>query len=134
MVTITSPEQELYDYFYAFSQDCGFKTYDHLPMETENAPYPFVIIGDMQTVPSATKTSLNGNVLLTIDIWGDKKQRFAVSNMAERFFYTSIGQLLTDNYRFFGRVEDQSKEFTQDQSVPNTVLNRATLTLNLNIL
>lgn len=134
MVTITSPEQELYDYFYAFSQDCGFKTYDHLPIETENAPYPFVIIGDMQTVPSVTKTSLNGNILLTIDIWGDKKQRFAVSNMSERFFYASIGQLLTDDYRFYGRVEDQSKEFTQDQSVPNTVLNRATLTLNLNIL
>ncbi|OAU22435.1 phage major structural protein, partial [Lacticaseibacillus rhamnosus] len=39
-----------------------------------------------------------------------------------------------DDYRFYGRVEDQSKEFTQDQSVPDTVLNRATLILNLNIL
>ncbi len=134
MIQITSPEQELYDYFYAFSQAAGYKTYDHLPMQKENAPYPFVIVGDIQVVPTATKTSLNGNVLVTIDIWGDKKQRFTVSNMAERFFRATIGQVLTDDYRFYGRVEDQSKEFTQDQSVPDTVLNRATLILNLNIL
>lgn len=134
MIQITSPEQELYDYFYAFSQTAGYKTYDHLPMKQEHAPYPFVIIGDIQVVPSATKTSLNGNVLVTIDIWGDKKQRFTVSGMAERFFRAAIGQVLTDDYRFYGRVEDQSKEFTQDESVNNTVLNRATLILNLNIL
>lgn len=134
MIQITSPEQELYDYFYAFSQSAGYKTYDHLPMQQENAPYPFVIVGDIQVVPTATKTSLNGNVLITIDIWGDKKQRFTVSDMAERFFRDAIGQVLTDDYRFYGRVEDQSKEFTQDQSVPDTVLNRATLILNLNIL
>ena len=134
MIQITSPEQELYDYFYAFSQSAGYKTYDHLPMQKENAPYPFVIVGDIQVVPTATKTSLNGNVLITIDIWGDKKQRFTVSDMAERFFRSAIGQVLTDDYRFYGRVEDQSKEFTQDQSVPDTVLNRATLILNLNIL
>lgn len=134
MIQITSPEQELYDYFYAFSQSAGYKTYDHLPMQKENAPYPFVIVGDIQVVPTATKTSLNGNVLITIDIWGDKKQRFNVSDMAERFFRAAIGQVLTDDYRFYGRVEDQSKEFTQDQSVPDTVLNRATLILNLNIL
>ncbi|OAU78887.1 phage major structural protein, partial [Lacticaseibacillus rhamnosus] len=112
----------------------GYKTYDHLPMQQENAPYPFVIVGDIQVVPTATKTSLNGNVLITIDIWGDKKQRFTISDMAERFFRAAIGQVLTDDYRFYGRVEDQSKEFTQDQSVPDTVLNRATLILNLNIL
>lgn len=134
MIQITSPEQELYDYFYAFSQSAGYKTYDHLPMQQENAPYPFVIVGDIQVVPNATKTSLNGNVLITIDIWGDKKQRFTLSGMAERFFRAAIGQVITDDYRFYGRVEDQSKEFTQDQSVPNTVLNRATLILNLNIL
>lgn len=134
MIQITSPEQELYDYFYAFSQSAGYKTYDHLPMQQENAPYPFVIVGDIQVVPTATKTSLNGNVLITIDIWGDKKQRFTISDMAERFFRVAIGQVLTDDYRFYGRVEDQSKEFTQDQSVPDTVLNRATLILNLNIL
>lgn len=103
-------------------------------MQQENAPYPFVIVGDIQVVPNATKTSLNGNVLITIDIWGDKKQRFTVSSMAERFFRAAIGQVLTNDYRFYGRVEDQSKELTQDQSVPDTVLNRATLILNLNIL
>lgn len=134
MIQITSPEQEIYDYFYAFSRSSGYKTYDHLPMQKENAPYPFVIVGDIQVVPTATKTSLNGNVLITIDIWGDKKQRFTVSDMAERFFRAAIGQVLTDDYRFYGRVEDQSKEFTQDQSIPDTVLNRATLILNLNIL
>ena len=134
MIQITSPEQELYDYFYSFSKSSGYKTYDHLPMQQENAPYPFVIIGDIQVVPTATKTSLNGNVLITIDIWGDKKQRFTVSGMAERFFRAAIGQVLTKDYRFYGRVENQSKEFTQDESVNNTVLNRATLILNLNIL
>ncbi|MFT8412294.1 MAG: hypothetical protein ABF743_10255 [Schleiferilactobacillus perolens] len=129
-----SPEQELYDYFYKFSEASGYKTYDHLPMENENAPYPFAIIGDLQLVSASTKTSLNGNVIIMIDIWGNSKQRLTVSDMAGRFFRAAIGQVLTEHYRFYGRPGDQSREYMQDTSVPNTVLNRAVVTLNLNIL
>lgn len=134
MIRISSPEQEIYDYFYSLSQQFGYETYDHLPMENESAPYPFVLVGDMQLIPDSTKTSLNGDVILTLDIWGNRKQRFTVSQMAERFFHAAIGHITTENYHFVGRANDQSKEITQDQSVPDTILNRAILTLDFSIL
>ena len=45
-----SPQQELYDYVGYQSELMGYDTYDHLPMESENADYPFVQIGDINIV------------------------------------------------------------------------------------
>lgn len=131
---IKSPEQEIYDYFFRFALASGYETYDYLPMDNRPEMYPFVVVGDMQVVPNMTKSSLNGNVILTIDVWGDSKQRLTVSNMVERFFHAAIGTICTEHYRFYGRANEQSKELTQDQSVPNTVFNRGQVQLNLNIM
>lgn len=129
-----SPEQELYDYFYTLSEKTGWTTYDHLPMKNENAPYPFVIVGNMESTSGGTKTSLNSNISLIIDVWGNAKQRLVVSNMAERFFRTAIGLVETDNYRFFGSINEQDKQLMQDTTVPDTVLNRGMVTLNLKMI
>lgn len=112
----------------------GYKTYDHLPMQAENAPYPFVIIGDMNVVSSSTKTSLQGNVVITIDVWGDEHGRLTVSEMVERLFKCSIGVINTKHYRYFGHASEQTKDFTQDQTVKDTILNRGTLTVTLKII
>ncbi|WP_349305061.1 hypothetical protein [Latilactobacillus curvatus] len=129
-----SPEQELYDYFFKFALTNHWNTYDHLPMDNRPEMYPFVVVGDIQVVPNMTKTSLNGNVIITIDVWGDDEQRLTVSDMVKRFFHTAIGTICTEHYRFYGRANEQSKELTQDQSVPNVVFNRGQVQLNLNIM
>lgn len=129
-----SPEQELYDYFYALSEKTGWSTYDHLPLENEKATYPFVVVGNMETTSGGTKTSLNSKINLIIDVWGNAKQRLAVSNMAERFFREAIGLTETDNYRFVGSINEQDKQLLQDTTVPNTVLNRGMVTLNLRMI
>lgn len=133
MVLIKSPEQELFDYFFKQSLTWGYETYDHLPMQSESVNYPFVIIGDIQTVTAGTKFSINNHVLVTIDIWGNQSQRLAISTMADRFFHAAVGFLNTTDYQFFGAVSDQEKQQTTDYSVENSILNRATLTLNLSI-
>lgn len=134
MIRIKSPEQAVYDYFYSFALKQGWSTYDHLPMQNEKAKYPFVIIGDVQGVPSATKTSLNGNVIVTVDVWGDKEARSVVSDMIERFFRAAIGGHVAGNYRIFGNAVDQTKALIQDQTVPDTVLNHGIATLYVKIL
>lgn len=103
-------------------------------MDNRPEMYPFVVVGDIQVVPNMTKTSLNGNVIITIDVWGDDEQRLTVSDMVERFFHAAIGTICTEHYHFYGRANEQSKELTQDQSVPNAVFNRGQVQLNLNIM
>lgn len=124
----------MYDYLFAWSQEQGFDTYDLLPVNDSKVPYPFVVIGDTQLVPGGTKTSLNGNVLVGVAIWGTRKQRFTINDMAERFFHAVLGPIETEHYRLNGLAADQSKQFTFDTSVANTVFSRATLDLNLRIL
>lgn len=36
-----TPDQLIYDYLFELSLNAGYTTYDHLPLESENAPYPF---------------------------------------------------------------------------------------------
>lgn len=129
-----SPEQEIFDYFYAFSLKNGYRTYDYLPPEEEKAPYPFVYIGNVQGISGGTKTSLNGSVVINIDVWGSRKQRLTVSQMVERFFYESIGHISSKNYLFYGNMQEQDKQLRVDTSVPHTVLMRGMLTLRLQIM
>lgn len=42
-----SPQQELYDYVFLEALNKGYDTYDHLPMASENANYPFVTLENM---------------------------------------------------------------------------------------
>ncbi|WP_416353772.1 hypothetical protein ACNAN0_02505 [Agrilactobacillus fermenti] len=105
-----------------------------MPMQNENVPYPFVVVGSLQTVSNATKTSINGQVILTIDCWGNSKMQLTISRMVDRIFHAAIGTIETTNYRFFGKVSAHEKQLLQDTSVPNTVLNRGLLTLRFEIM
>ncbi|UQS82606.1 hypothetical protein MOO45_02865 [Bombilactobacillus folatiphilus] len=129
-----SPEQDIFDYFYSFSLKNQYKTYDYLPAKENNAPYPFVYVGNVQGVSGGSKTALNGSVVIDIDVWGNQKQRLTVSTMVDRFFHAAIGRIDGLNYVFYGKVQDQSKQIRVDTSVPNTVLVRGMLNLRLQIL
>lgn len=129
-----TPEKSLYDYFFAWAQQQGYRTYDYLPLQAEPVKYPIVVLGETQTVPATTKYSRNDSVILTIDVWGSQKQRATVSEMGGRFLNLTIGQLKTAEYQFYGVAKQQSLQLMQDTSVKNTVFQRANLNLQLKVI
>lgn len=128
-----SPQQELYDQIYIASEDLGFNTYDHLPMQTENAEYPFVIIGENQLIPLNLKTAIGGQLNQTIHVWGDEDMRFTVADILNQLVQLGYQTIQTEHFRFVGRIGRQDSQIMQDTSVPNTVLNHGILTLVFNL-
>lgn len=123
------PDQELFDYIFEKSWELGFNTYDHLPLRNENAPYPFVEIGDVQQVDLPTKTAIGAQLTITINIWGDGESRFNVSQMAEKLAQLANQSFVTDNFRFIGRPSQTDKQIVTDTSVEDAVLKHGILTL-----
>ncbi len=128
-----SPQQELYDQIYIASEDLGFNTYDHLPMQTENAEYPFVIVGENQLIPLNLKTAIGGQLNQTIHVWGDEDMRFTVADILNQLAQLGYQTIQTEHFRFVGRIGRQDCQIMQDTSVPNTVLNHGILTLVFNL-
>lgn len=124
---MASPQQELYDGLFIFSQNLGYTTYDHLPMQSENAKYPFVVIGESQMIPGTYKTARSGRFTQTIHVWGGEEMRLVVSDMVDEFVW--IGNRLATQYDFVSRVSLGDVQLMQDTSVPNTVLNHGIVTL-----
>lgn len=125
-----SPAQELYDWFFDLSANqWQLTTYDHLPLENEPTPYPFVLIGSTVLASDATKTSLEGVFTQTVDIWGLGEQRLAVSDLANRFLRAVNRDIRTEHYRFAPGIWQSGVELTTDQSVPNQVFQHANLSL-----
>lgn len=93
-----SPEMEIFNELYKYSVKQGYDTYDYLPAEQENVPYPFVIIGDTSLTPDSTKNSLDGDLQLDIDVWGEASNRASVSNMVNDFIHEALSIKETTNY------------------------------------
>lgn len=127
------PDQELFDYIYSASQEMGFDTYDHLPMQSENAEYPFVNIGDVQQLNIANKTAIGAELHITLNVWGDGESRFAVSQMSEKLAELANRVLITDHFRFVGRPSRTDKQIITDTSVPDTVLKHGIVMLVFNL-
>ncbi|HJA23527.1 MAG TPA: hypothetical protein H9958_04825 [Candidatus Limosilactobacillus intestinavium] len=129
-----SPEQELFDYVGAWSTDIGYDTYDHLPMESENVPYPFVVIGDVDTVPSANKSSIDAKINLTVNVWGDAEERLVVDQMTSRFLLLAAKNFETEDYHYCGVLKASNSQLIQDTSVPNTILNHGIVQLQFRLI
>lgn len=127
------PDQELFDYIYSASQEMGFDTYDHLPMQSENASYPFVNIGDVQQLNIANKTAIGAELHITLNVWGDGESRFVVSQMSEKLSELANRVLITDHFRFVGRPSRTDKQIITDTSVPDTVLKHGIVMLVFNL-
>ena len=128
-----SPQQELYDYVFVQSMDHGYDTYDHLPMQSENASYPFVTIEDAQLVPLPTKTTIGAEMTLTVNVWGNQEQRFTVETIANSLLMVASSSFQTENYRYRGRMSGSDYQIIQDSSVPDTVLNHAIINLKFTL-
>ena len=127
------PEQELFDQLYVESDELGFDTYDHLPLRTENAEYPFVVIGDTQQLPINYKTALSGTFSITLHVWAEGEDRYTVAKMLAGLAKIGEGVLLTDHFRFVGRYNQEDRQIITDTSVPDTVLKHGILTLVFNL-
>lgn len=127
------PDQELFDYVYSASQEMGFDTYDHLPMQSENAAYPFVNIGDVQQLNIANKTAIGAELHITLNVWGNAESRFTVSQMSEKLSELANRVLITDHFRFVGRPSRTDKQIITDTSVPDTVLKHGIVMLVFNL-
>lgn len=127
------PDQELFDYMYSASQEMGFDTYDHLPMQSENAEYPFVNIGDVQQLNIANKTAIGAELHITLNVWGNAESRFTVSQMSEKLAELANRVLITDHFRFVGRPNRTDKQIITDTSVPDTVLKHGIVMLVFNL-
>lgn len=97
------PEQELFDQLYIESEQLGYNTYDHLPLRTQNAKYPFVMIGDTQQIPINYRTAIGGRTINT------------------------------EHFHFVGRLNREDRQIITDTSVPDTVLKHGILTLVFNL-
>lgn len=126
-------DQLIFDYLFQLSLNSGYSTYDHLPLESENAPYPFVVIGSVQTLPVVTKNALQGQILANVDVWGDGEGRFKVSQMMNDIFVQSSQPVELDGYSVRLKIDDYDNQIIQDTSVPNTVLNHGMMTLVFNL-
>lgn len=123
------PDQELFDCIYQHSEDMGFNTYDHLPLRTENASYPFVEVGDVQQINIANKTAIGAQLNITLNVWGGAEDRFVVSQISEQLSEMANGVLLTDHFRFVGHPSRTDKQILTDTSVPDTVLKHGIVAL-----
>lgn len=128
-----TPDQLIYDYLFGLSLDSGYTTYDHLPIENENVPYPFVVIGAVQIIPTVTKNAMYGQVNVNVDVWGDSESRFKISKIMNDLFLQASRPVILNKYSIRLRIDNTDNQIVQDTSVPNTVLNHGMLTLVFNI-
>lgn len=77
----TDPQQELFSALKVKTEALKYDVYDD-GLPSEDAPYPFVYLGDNQQSDSNTKTAVIGRVHQVIHIWhNNPKQRGTLSGM-----------------------------------------------------
>lgn len=68
------PQQMLFSKLLVELRAKGYDVYDGA-LPPENMPYPFLYLGDNQTVDAARKGAVQGTVYQTIHIWHDDLKR-----------------------------------------------------------
>lgn len=109
-----TPDQELFDYFFKQSIKLGFETYDHLV--TDEIPYPFVVIGEAQTIQLPTKSAMSAGVSLMIHVWGSQTQRQKISNAANEFIRIARNLTRTESFNWQNDYQASSSQIIEDTS------------------
>lgn len=118
-----SPEQELYDRLYYYSQnELGYYTYDQLPRL--DAKYPFVELAETDSSRVDAKVTLSHRISQIVHVWGDETMRFQIDQMINQFI---LDRVVSDDYVY--SLESSEKRILSDASVPNTRLYHGVLTL-----
>ena len=118
-----SPEQELYDRLYYYSQnELGYDTHDQLPRL--DAKYPFVELAETDSSRIDAKVTLSHRISQIVHVWGDETMRFQIDQMIDQF---TLDRVVSDDYVY--SLESSEKRILSDASVPNTRLYHGVLTL-----
>ena len=118
-----SPEQELYDRLYYYSQnELGYDTYDQLPRL--DAKYPFVELAETDSSRIDAKVTLSHRISQIVHVWGDETMRFQIDQMIDQF---TLDRVVSDDYVY--SLESSEKRILSDASVSNTRLYHGVLTL-----
>ena len=118
-----SPEQELYDRLYYYSQnELGYDTYDQLPRL--DAKYPFVELAETDSSRIDAKVTLSHRISQIVHVWGDETMRFQIDQMINQFI---LDRVVSDDYVY--SLESSEKRILSDASVPNTRLYHGVFTL-----
>lgn len=126
---MASPKFELYNYIFDRCEEWKFNTYDHLPQETENAVYPFVICGDQQQTDSVNKSAIGATIYTTVHVWGSRRQQEVVDSIAEQIATLGNQAFKTEHYRFIGRPNLIDNQMMTDDTIPNAVLWHSVVTM-----
>lgn len=126
-------DMELFSFYWSLLQDHHVTVYDHLPAQGEPVSYPFAVIGEIDVTTTGDKATLRGEADLVIDVWGEREDRLAVSQIANGIMLSSIGHLRAKSFGFLGRKSDQQVQMMTDTSVASTVYARGMVSIKLQI-
>lgn len=113
------PDQLLHDEMYRISSDFGYDTYTYLP--PEGVAYPFVVMGEINLLPQATKSQLIGRLSSTVHVWGRADDRKLLSDMAGQLMSSFFAIKNIDGTQFSAEVNQSSIDSNRDNST-NEVL------------
>lgn len=114
------------DAFYRVCLDQGYVvTFD---LNDKKLNYPFVYIGNTQTVNEAIKMARNGNVIIHLDVWDTFKNRKRVSDYVEALYQVARKGFEIDSFSFSLRPSASFDSLGIDNST-NTTLWRGQLEL-----
>ncbi|OYS79008.1 hypothetical protein CBG04_07960 [Limosilactobacillus reuteri] len=125
-----TPTNELYNYIFDACEKMGYDTYDHLPLESENAKYPFVVCGEQQQTNTVTTTSINSTIYMTVHVWGSRRQRDNVAKMMANVATLSYDPALRTEHHFFtGKPNLIDNQIMIDDTIANTLLWHGVITM-----
>lgn len=130
---MVSPSLELRDAIYKYCTQKGYRVYTHLPLQNENAPYPFVVVGERQTSNTPYKAMIGATIYQTIHIWGTDRQLKQVDEIMNDLTQLTFKVIKTANYKFTGRSNLVDSRILEDDSVEDTVLEHGVLTLSFSL-
>src|SRR5699024_4473315 len=119
VLSLSSPQQQIYDRVFSESLNLNYHTYDYLP--ASDAQLPFVFIGEQLNQDTANKSIVTGNVQQTIHIYGSKRQRKEVSTMTNRLKFVIRKIRKTDILHI--SVRGVNSQMMVDNSTSSTLWN-----------
>lgn len=75
-------EQELYDLIFSKIKKLGYDCYQSLPRK--GSKYPFVILGETQIMPRATKSFAVGELSIFIHVWTSDRSRAECQRICQK--------------------------------------------------
>lgn len=113
-----TPDNEVFDAVFQLLQENEVMIYDMQPdgtigSLTNNGPY--VVMGALQLVTDSTKTQLQSRISVTLHVFGNRKQRFAVSQLTGKIVDLLSQLKMTQHYRLLMRPNQTMNVVSADK-------------------